>query len=78
MAVPSLYIPSIPVRSIPVGPISIGSVPVPSFPVRPVPIRSAPILIAVLSPEAAFRMKSARAAFMKSCTSSSDGLRPRQ
>jgi hypothetical protein len=76
--VPSLHIPSIPVRSIPVRSISIASVPVPSLPVRPVTIRSTPILIVVLSPETAFHMKSARAAFMKSCTSSSDGVRPRQ
>jgi hypothetical protein len=76
--VPSLHIPSIPVRSIPVRSISIGSVPVPSPPVRPVPIRSTPILIAVLSPETVFHMKTTRAAFMKSCTSSSDSVRPRQ
>jgi hypothetical protein len=76
--VPSFHIPPIPVRSIPVRSIFIGSVPVPSLPVRPVPIRSAPVLIAVLSPETAFHMNSARAASMKACTSSSDGVRPRQ
>ena len=76
--VPSLHIPSITVRSIPVRSISIGSVPVPSLLVRPVPIRSAPVLIAVLSPEMAFNMKTACAASMKGRTSSSHGVRPRQ
>jgi hypothetical protein len=70
--VPSLHFPSIPVRSI-----SIGSVPIPSLPIRPVPIRSASVLIAVLSPETAFHMKDARAAFMKASTSSGDGVRLR-
>jgi hypothetical protein len=76
--VPSLHVPPIPVCSISVRSIPVGSVPVLSLSVRPVPIRSAPILIAVLSPGTAFHMKSARAAFMKACTASSDGIRPRQ
>ena len=80
--VPSLHIPtipvrSLPVRSVPVRSIFIGSVSVASLPVRPVPIRSASVLIAVLSPEMAFHMKSARADFMKACTSSSNSVRRR-
>lgn len=74
--VPSLHVTSIPICSIPIRSIPVGSVPVPSLPVRPVPIRSAPVLIVVLSPETAFHMKTARAAFMKTCTSSSNGVRP--
>lgn len=75
--VPLLHVSSIPICSIPIRSIPVGSVPVPSLPVRPVPIRSAPVLIVVLSPETAFHMKTARAAFMKTCTSSSNGVRPR-
>jgi len=75
--VPSLHIPTIPVRSVPVRSIFIGSVSVASLPLRPVPIRSASVLIAVLSPEVAFHMKSARADFMKACTSSSNSVRRR-